>query len=239
MVEAQEGSEGKAVRAQAATRDSLAVLSVAGVLITAIISATNIYTTFIQRDKELEIQSKKNSSDQKIAHGQMILANIKQLNSDQPNERELAVAAIVWTLGQDEADKLFSSVEQFGPSEVQDVAQSARATIANAKAWEGNWKHSFSGSRGTFHGNMTLRSQEVGAIVGEYEIHGSVKGVVSGTLTEDGRVLNGRWERAGQRGRFFFEIDQDKRSFHGKYSMLEGDPRSQSGQDWTGTKLSE
>jgi len=66
-------------------------------LITGIISGTNIYVTSLQKDKELEIQHLKNNSDQKLGRGQLIFTNIKQLNSADPNEKKLAISALIWT----------------------------------------------------------------------------------------------------------------------------------------------
>jgi hypothetical protein len=249
MSPSEDGPDTRQSSTKTHARDSLVnpsvVLSAAGVIITAIISLTNIYTTSVQKNKELQLQELKNESDQRFSRGQMILANIKQLNSPDENEKKLVVATLIWTLGPKEAEKLFSSIQQFGPSEAQPAAQSARAQIQDAKieiqervrAWSGKWKHTLDGRRGVLGGDMTIRSTSSGELMGEYITEGGrLTGKISGLLSEDGRLLTGNWHNsARQRGIFHLTLAEDGQAYQGTYVISEGSSRGRSG-SWQGKR---
>ena len=129
------------------------ILSVASVLITAIIGGVNVYTTHVQKRSELRAQELKNQTDLTTSRGELVFKNISLLNSQKPGEQKLAVAALIFTLGESEAEKLLASVQMFGPNDAQNLAMTAREDISiarsqrsiNSKLWQGKWRFSFAG----------------------------------------------------------------------------------------------
>ena len=107
------------------------ILSVTSVLITGIVSGVTIYTTSEQKQREIEIQELKNEADRKTSRGELVFKNIGLLNSKDSNEQKLAVAALVYTLGQVEAQKLLTTVQTVGPDAVRNVVKNARSEISN------------------------------------------------------------------------------------------------------------
>jgi hypothetical protein len=227
------------------------IVSLAGLLITGLVSGTNIWLSSLQKDKELEIQKLKNDSDRQTTRGDLIFKNIRLLNSSDLKERQFAIAALVWTLGRIEADNLLASIQQFGPEEAQPTARKARNEIrqaelvheARAKSWTGKWKHSFAASVGQGTGHMALRADDAGVMSGDFDAGSNVTGqIIRGTLSEDGSILTGTWTNnvaGGQSGRFYFELTGDQTSprFRGSYSMRDSAPSKNSPNTWSGEKV--
>ncbi len=227
-------------------------------LISGIISFTQIYTTWLQNDqelkiqslqkqKELEIQHLKNEADAKLGRGQLIFANIERLNSPDADAKKLAISALIWTLGNNEADKLFSFIQQYGSASIQNVAASARTDIQKAKlvseariiAWNGNWTHAFTSDLGRFEGLMKISVDDSGLASGEFNANDkTVIGSLKGSLSDDGKILVGTWRNTKQNGRFYFELlnIEDAIGFRGNYSMSEAQPEKGASLTWTGKK---
>jgi hypothetical protein len=225
----------------------------AGLLITGIVSGTTLWVTSLQKDKELEIQRLKNDSELHTTRGELIFKNIHLLTSADSDEKQFAVAAMVWTLGRDEADRLLASIQQFGPTEVQSFVKSARGEIQTAnltrdarlKDWAGRWLHTFTSTTfGSYSGEMVLQVGDAGIVSGTFQaknktITGSL---YEGTLSEDGTLLTGRWRNSagkGQEGRFFFELSSDGKASHfaGSYSMYDTPVQKGSSNTWSGVKI--
>lgn len=228
------------------------ILSLAGLLITGVISGTNLWVSSLQKEKELEIQRLKNDADRQTSRGELIFKNIRLLNSVDPKEQKFALAALVWTLGRDEADRLLASIQQFGPADVQPTARTARGEIqqadlareAKVRSWTGKWKHTFTSTLGQFSGEMTLRVSDAGVVSGDYEVrNNTIKGqIYAAKLSEDGTILTGTWKNnasGGQNGRFYFEIVSDGKPprFSGSYSMYDSTPQKGSSNIWSGEKI--
>jgi hypothetical protein len=227
------------------------MLSVTSVLITGIISGVSIYNTNVQKQKELEIQKLKNESDRQTSRGELIFKNITLLNSQNLKEQKLAVATLIWTLGQEEAEKLLQSVEMFGSNDVKDAARNARNEISNAplqrskniNLWQGKWRFSFAGSSSTTRtGDLLFEVDRDGKVRGEFSIDSNppVQGKIpTAELSDDGTIMRGTWSNsAKERGQFYFQLNTSgsRAEFSGMYSMGTAGPVSGSPNTWTGTK---
>jgi hypothetical protein len=226
------------------------ILSVTSLLITGIISGVNIYDTNVQKQKELEIQTLKYKSDTQISRGELVFKNITLLNSQNPKEQKLAVAALVWTLGKDDAGKLLESVQTFGPNDVQSLARDARNEISNAEIqrktnislWQGKWRFRFAGSKSTtLTGGLHFEFDQDGRGRGDFSIDSSpVQGKIqTAELSDDGTIMKGTWSNsAKQSGQFYFQLSAggSPPEFSGMYSMDAARPASGSANTWSGTK---
>lgn len=216
------------------------ILSVVGVVITSIVSCTNI-----------QISSLKNDTDRKISRANLVLSNIDHLNSGDEKKRAMAISAIAMALEKEERDTVLGDIEKIGTPEVRQSVEEVRQRIqqaelqrqANFNAWAGVWTHTFTG-QGDYTGGMTLRVNSDGEVDGEYDANGkSVTGTIKGRLSEDAATLTGTWDNKKQQGSFYFVIGRDeseqnnpKLIFRGDYALF-GNILSKDKQvRWTGVR---
>jgi hypothetical protein len=217
------------------------ILSIASVVMTAIISGVSIH-----------IQNLKNDSDKQTSRGELIFKNIALLNSQNPGERQLAVAALIWTLGEGEALKVLATVQTVGSDDVKKVADAARDQIfnlnlqrsKNINLWPGKWHFSFAGKSRAWTGDLRFERDRDGTLKGEFSttdppLNGKITAV---ELSDDGTILNGTWSNSNnESGQLYFQLNPGGSSpqFSGRYSMGTVRPAPGSANAWSGTKAPE
>jgi len=233
-----------------------AIFSLAATIITAIISYTQIVSNERVEVTKLEIQQviengklnlerKKTYDSSKIQMGDFIFQKLEMLRN--PDKKGMATAMLRFILDEKEFQDLLTYIAQYGDISARPVAKEELRKVDEKSLlnnlWKGTWDFQFIGaSKKSYSGIMTIRVSLEGVVNGDFSFeHSNINGTIVGHLSEDGKLLDGKWKNTkGQSGKLQFNIidSGEMLTFSGAYSMFNNAVDLNSKNKWLGKKVS-